>query len=149
MTGRIILDTNVISEVWKREPNPQVMDWFARQQATDLFITSITVAELYLGIRLMPAGARRDRLAGSVTAFCALFANRIWPFDTAAALRHSECAAKRRAIGRHIGTADAMIAGIALAHHASVATRNTKDFAGTAVDVVNPWEAGPDAGRLR
>lgn len=144
MTKRFILDTNVISEIWKREPDSHVIDWFTKEWTGELFVTSITVAELYLGVRLMPEGAKRTRLAAAVKAFCAHFADRTLPFDTAAALRYSACAARCRATGRHIGTADGMIAGIALSRNAILVTRNIKDFSHTGVPLLNPWEVIPD-----
>ena len=140
MNTYTILDTNVISETWKQHPDARVLDWFAEQWIEDLYVTSITVAELYLGVRLLPEGSKRTRLARAVKGFCARFVDRILVFDTAAALQYAACAAQQRARGRQIAVADGMIAGIALSLDATLVTRNVKDFEYTGVKLFNPWE---------
>lgn len=138
-TNMIVLDTNVISELWRSEPDASVARWWRMQRRCDLAITSITVAELYLGVRLMPEGRKRERLAAVVKRFCGDFVTRTLDFGVVAALQYSGIVAERRKAGRPIGVQDAMIAAIARSRGAVVATRNVKDFEGTGVTVVNPW----------
>ncbi|MBW3082756.1 type II toxin-antitoxin system VapC family toxin [Bifidobacterium phasiani] len=145
----IVLDTNVLSELVKPHPSPAVVGWLANQQGVELAVTTVTVAELFYGLELMPRGKRRTQLTEVLDHLLTPFLDTLLSFDAVAALRYGAIKAERDRSGHPISVQDAMIAGIALAHHASVATRNTKDFAGTAVDVANPWETGPDAGRLR
>ncbi|MBW3087472.1 type II toxin-antitoxin system VapC family toxin [Bifidobacterium sp. 82T24] len=139
----IILDTNVISETVRPHPNPEVVSWFRRQSMDDLAVTSITVAELFWGICRMPAGKRRNQLSSVIDYQLTLFGDGIYAFDGSAAIDYAEICAMRERSGHPIGVQDAMIAAIARSRGAAVATRNVKDFEGTGVDVVNPWE---DAG---
>ncbi|PJM74056.1 VapC toxin family PIN domain ribonuclease [Bifidobacterium primatium] len=135
----IVVDTNVVSELWKARPDTAVMRWWRSQDLGELMITSITVAELYLGVRLLPEGRKRERLAAVVKWFCGDFVARTADFDIVAALNYSRIMAERRRMGRPIGVQDAMIAAMARSRGAAVATRNVKNFEGTGVDVVNPW----------
>ncbi|HKD01228.1 MAG TPA: type II toxin-antitoxin system VapC family toxin [Terriglobales bacterium] len=137
----IILDTNVISELMKPEPCPAVLAWVADQPATELFTTSITEAEIFLGIELLSKDRRRDALlAASEKLFEIEFAGRVFGFEGDAAWAFSRIAAHRRSIGRPISQADAQIAAIAQVRRARLATRNAGDYAECRVDVVNPWE---------
>jgi predicted nucleic acid-binding protein len=138
----ILLDTNVISELMRAEPADTVLDWFGQHDAADLFISAVTEAELRAGVACLPAGQRRDRLQLALDAMIDQdFQGRILPFDTTAARPYAEIAAQRRAAGRPIAEADCQIAAIAKAAGAPVATRNVKDFDGSGVDVINPWDA--------
>jgi len=137
----IILDTNVLSELMKPEPYPAVLAWVADQPATELFTTSITEAEIFLGIELLSKGRRRDALlAAAEKLFEIEFAGRVFGFEDDAARAFSRMAAHRRSIGRPISQADAQVAAIAQVRRAKLATRNAGDFAECRVDVVNPWE---------
>ena len=137
-----ILDTNVLSELMKPAPSSKVTQWIrSRGPARDLCLTTITVAEILFGIELLPKGKRRDSLLADVEAtFAADFAGRILPFDEAAARAFPPIAAARRQRGRPISVLDAQIAAIAKANGATLATRNTADFEGCGVRLVNPWE---------
>jgi predicted nucleic acid-binding protein len=136
----IILDTNVISEIMREVPQPEVVEWLDNQPARDLFITAITEAEVRTGIEYLPSGRRRRELtAAAERAFGGLFAGRILPFDSEAARSHALIAAIRRSAGRPISQADCQIAAIARSRGAQVATRNLDDFEGCGVGVVNPW----------
>lgn len=137
----IILDTNVVSELMKPNPSPAVFAWAASRPPADLFTSTITMAEVLYGIERLPQGKRRDqllRVAESV--FVEDFAGRVLTFDEPAARMFAVVATQRRAHGRPIDEPDAQIAAIARAHGATLATRNTDDFEGCGVKLVNPWE---------
>jgi predicted nucleic acid-binding protein len=138
----IVLDTNVLSELMRSAPDPSVVGWIGKQAGSQLYTTSITMAEMLRGIAIMPAGRRRADLAKAADAmFNEDFADRILVFDAAAAVRYAEVAAIRRRAGRPIATLDAQIAATALVAGAAVATRNVKDFEGCGLTLVNPWTA--------
>jgi len=140
----ILLDTNVISEPQRREPNARVLEWIDAQALETLYLSSITVAELRAGIALMPAGKRRDSLHDNLEKrLLPMFANRVLSFDMACAKAYAELLAKSRAAGLAVETADALIAAIALANGFAVATRDTNPFEAAGVSVINPWEASP------
>jgi predicted nucleic acid-binding protein len=136
-----ILDTNVISEALKPLYSPTVKGWLANQPSHGFFTTSVTQAEILFGIELMAPGKRRDSLLKAASVILYEFlAERILPFDTAAAPFYAEIMASRRRSGRPIDKADAQIAAIARAHGYSLATRNTGDFADCGLALINPWE---------
>ena len=136
----ILLDTNVISELMRAEPAQAVLDWFAKHDAADLFISAVTEAELRTGVAILPEGQRRDRLQMAINAMIDQdLQARILPFDGPAAKAYAEIAAQRRASGRPIAEADCQITAIARATNASVATRNVKDFDGCGLCLINPW----------
>jgi toxin FitB len=138
----IVLDTNVLSEAWRPAPSPKVMAWMRSQPMSALFTTTITEAELFYGIALLPDSKRRRALEAAVSLiFAEDLAGRVLPFDSAAAREYATIAAARRHAGRPIAEADAQIAAIARSRGAAVATRNGEDFAGCGVTVVSPWEA--------
>ena len=114
-------------------------------QLTDnLFVTSVTEAEIRTGIAILPEGARQRGLAAAAERlFGGFFALRILPFDSDAAQAYAMLAAERRAAGRPISQADCQIAAIARCRRASVATRDVGDFEGRWVEVINPWDEVP------
>jgi predicted nucleic acid-binding protein len=138
----IILDTNVISEAFRKRPQPGVRDWLDRQRPSDLFLCAPVLAELRYGVERLPTGRRRSELDRLVTnAEQDLFANRLLTVDREAAHEFGRVVARRAGMGRPIMPIDGMIAAIALANGMSVATRDVKDFADLDIDVVNPFEA--------
>lgn len=136
----ILLDTNVLSELLRAEPAPEVLAWFAAQPAEGLFVSTVTQAEMMLGVHLLPAGRRRATLEGALAAmFDEDFAERILPFDTGAVPAYVELVSRRRSLGRPISQFDAQIAAIARRAGAKLATRNIADFAHCGVDLIDPW----------
>lgn len=136
----IVLDTNVISELMRAEPNNAVLEWLTRQPIAGLFTTTITQAEILYGLALLPEGKRRDGLRDAAYAmFEEDFAGRILPFDTDAALAYSDIAAERRLDGQPISQFDAQIAGITRSRGAGLATRNVRDFVNCDIMIVDPW----------
>jgi predicted nucleic acid-binding protein len=136
-----ILDTNVVSEVMLSAPCPAVLSWLSRVRAADqLFLTSITVAEILYGVELLPSGKRHDNLKADAEAmFTQDYSSRILVFDERAACAFAQIAASRRRLGRPIAELDAQIGAIASVHNATLATRNTADFEGCRIRLVNPW----------
>lgn len=138
----ILLDTNVISELIRPKPEPRVEAWLARQPSADVFISSITEAELRHGVAQLPRGKRRDALARAVEDMLLHeFRGRILPFDSPAAIAFARIAVARQRAGMPISAFDAQIAAIALVHRAALATRNMTDFRHCGLDLIDPWQA--------
>jgi len=138
----IVLDTNVLSELMRSAPHATVTNWVAAQPAADLFITTITQAEILHGVLLLPRGRRRDAIEAAADAmFEEDFAGRILPFSSHAAHAYAEIAVARRRSGRPICQFDAQIAAIAKSTGAGVATRNVSDFEGCGIKVIDPWQS--------
>jgi len=136
----ILLDTNVVSELMRPAPSEAVLAWFAAQDAADLYLSAIGEAELRRGAAMLPAGKRRAQLIAAIDAMITEdFAGRILPFDSAAAQAFVLGFLERRAAGRPISLADGQIAATARAQGAAIATRNTADFAGCGLAVIDPW----------
>jgi predicted nucleic acid-binding protein len=136
----IILDTNVLSELLKASPSPAVKSWVAGHASASLFTTTITEAEMLLGVALLGRGKRRQMLEESMAGmFETDFAGRLLPFDSSAARSFARLVARRRAMGRPIAQLDAQIAGITHSRGAKLATRNLSDFEGCEIELVNPW----------
>ena len=136
----IILDTNVVSEPLRPEPEPAVLDWLDAQAPETLYLTTVSLAELLAGIETMPAGRRRTELKQALAEqMMPLFEERILAFDKKAAEAFSRVNASAQAIGNPISFADGAIAAIASAHGFMVATRNVRDFKGTGVELIDPW----------
>jgi predicted nucleic acid-binding protein len=118
-----------------------VMDWVGQQEASELFVTTITQAEVYYGLALLSVGKRRGDLERAARLmFEQDFEGRILTFDSAAAVEYAVVASLRRQVGKPIALADAQIAAIALANNAMLATRNISDFVDCQLILVNPWE---------
>lgn len=136
----IILDTNVLSELMRRDPAPAVLRWLDLQPSQSIWITTITLFESRLGLALLPAGKRRDAL---VQAFDQLLMtdleHRVLPFDSEAAAQAALLAADRQRSGCPVDIRDTQIAGIAQARRATLVTRNLRHFEGLSVAVIDPW----------
>jgi hypothetical protein len=136
----IRLDTNVVSELMRPAPDATVLARFDGRPAAALHFSAVGEAELRTGAAVLPDGKRRERLVAAIDAMIAEdFAGRVLPFDSAAAKAFARIGAARREKGRPISQADGQIAAIARAAGAAVATRNTADFAGCGVELVDPW----------
>jgi len=136
----IVLDTNVISEPLRREPENRVIQWIDAQPVETLYVSTITVAELRFGIASLPAGKRRDSLQTSLEKqILPLFSGRILAFDIPASRSYGELMAKARAAGQAISTADGYIAAIVDANGMIVATRDVSPFEAAGIKVINPW----------
>jgi toxin FitB len=139
----IILDTNVVSEPMKPDGDRGVQTWLDEQIAETLYITSISISELLLGVELLPDGKRKEGLAAALSdLLVTLFGDRVLPFDLDAASMYAARISKARAAGRTISMADGQIAAIGAVHGFTVATRDTAPFVAAGVPVVNPWELG-------
>ena len=103
----LVIDTNIVSELMRPVPTPSVAAWIAERDAAEMYLTAVSEAELRFGVAILPAGKRRDALDAAMRRWLDLgFANRILPFDSAAARAYAEIAADRRQAGRPIGEAD-------------------------------------------
>ena len=125
----------------RKAPEGAVIAWLDRQPAESIWITSVTLFEARLGLALLPDGKRRKALE---SAFARLLEddleNRVLEFDTSAAIEAAELAAQRQSVGRAVNIRDTQIAGIALARHAILATRNARHFADLKINVIDPWQ---------
>lgn len=139
----IVLDTNVVSEPMKPDGDRRVEAWLDEQLAETLYITSISLSELFLGVELLPDGKRKKELGVALRELLeTLFGDRVLPFELQAAIQYAASMSKARAAGRTISMADGQIAAIAAAHGFTVATRDTAPFVAAGVPAVNPWEFG-------
>ena len=139
----IVLDTNVLSELAKPDPDGTVLAWVTRQRRADLFTTTISEAELAYGLALLPRGRRREALVQAVARLLGEgLGGRVLPFDRSAAATYGEFAAARRVAGRPVATADGQIAAIARARGALLlATRDSGGFRDCGVPVIDPWRS--------
>ncbi len=138
----IVVDTNVTSELMRPLPSPAVTAWVRARSATELYTTSITLAEVRYGIERLPDGRRRDLLRATAKDVFSAFADHVLVFDATAAVEYAEIVSSRDRAGAPIDGFDAQIAAICRAHGATLATRNVKDFHDTGIDVTDPWHAG-------
>jgi toxin FitB len=135
----ILLDTNIISEVMKRNGHPSVLSWLNAQAAETLHLSTITIAELHFGIAKLPAGRRKDTLRDALyQRVLPVFGKRILPFDFAAAEAYGELRARAQASGKAVNTSDGFIAAIAMVHGLSVATRDVSPFKAAGLQVIVP-----------
>ena len=140
----ILLDTNVVSEPMRSRPDRSVLAWLDAQAAESLYLATISLAELLLGIASLPAGKRRKVLAAALDQqIIGLFGNRIVSFDTSAAQAYPDVVTRARRHGHSIGVADAQIGAIAAARQFIVATRDERPFKAASIAVINPWTAPP------
>jgi toxin FitB len=139
----LVLDTNVLAESVPPEPDQSVAAWLRAQPQQELFTTIISLAEMAVGLALMPAGKRRAKLEQAVESiFRDAFADRLLPFDEAAARSYPEFAIARQRSGLHIAPADAQIVAIARSRGArGIVTRDLSDFRECGLPLINTWAA--------
>ena len=135
----ILLDTNVLSELTKPSPSPQVVAWLENNEPV-LALSTITLAELRYGVARLPDGKRKSSLLRFWETTRDRFRGRIFAFDERAAEIYGDMAAEAEKQGKRLNVADAQIAATAHVHRMSVATRNSGDFKASGVTVVNPWQ---------
>ena len=136
----ILLDTNVVSELMKATPNPNVVLWLDDQIATEVFISSITKAEIELGIALLPHGKRKKALSEAASAMFNEFETRCLAFDCSTSNLYARIVAENSRSGNPISVEDAQIASIAIYNDCLVATRNIRDFELISqIKLFNPW----------
>lgn len=137
----IVLDTNVVSETLKPQPDPAVLAWLDAQLAETLHLSSVAVAELLFGVAVLPAGKRRDRLAAAVDGLIGLYQGRVLPFDVEAARTYSVLAATARARARGFPIPDGYIAATAASRKFIVASRDASAYEACGLEAINPWTA--------
>ncbi len=136
----IILDTNIVSEVMRPQPNDNVMQWLESQDIEILYITSVSMAEIYFGLYRMPKGKRKSGLLEKFQQILEnSFQNRLLDFTHEQAHIYAKFCSHAEKIGKPMAIADAQIASIACHHQATLATRNTKDSINCEIDLVNPF----------
>jgi toxin FitB len=136
----IVLDTDVLSGLMRRAPEPRVVEWLDRQPSESVWITAVTVFEVLFGLALLPAGRRRQQLEEAFSRVVAEdLQGRVLAFERDGAREAATRAAERRAAGRPVDLRDIEIAGIVAARRATLATRNVRHFDGLGIVVVNPW----------
>ncbi|MGB6454637.1 MAG: type II toxin-antitoxin system VapC family toxin [Streptosporangiaceae bacterium] len=139
----IILDTNVVSELMRAEPAPQVASWVRDRDRRELRTTAITLAEVRHGVARLPDGRRKQVLLAAADEIFSTFADQVLPVDTAAAEHYAVIASDRERAGKPIAGFDALIAAVCRCHSAALATRNVSDFDGTGIEVIDPWLRSP------
>ena len=138
----VLLDTNVVSELIRKEPDPAVEAWVSGRPLEDLFFSAVGEAELRYGAAILPTGRRREALVTDIERMLHdAFEDRVLPFDSTAARAYADIAAVRRAAGLPVPPADCQIAAIARSRDMAVATRNVRDFQKMGIAVVDPWTA--------
>jgi predicted nucleic acid-binding protein len=136
----IALDTNILSAIMQEEPDPFIAAWLDQHPIESLWITTITIFEIRYGIEVLETGRRRRRLEDTFErALVEDFQERILPVDEMASRAAASIAARRRRAGRIGQFQDTLIAGIAIARHAEIATRNVRHFDDLGIRVINPW----------
>lgn len=136
----ILVDTNVISEFMRPEPNKNVYDYLFQWHAHEAFVSSVTVAEIYQGIEMLPRGKKKTLLKSLADQNFDYFSGRVLSFEENEAHIYAQIMAGRIKIGRPVNKFDAMIASISVSHNLDLVTRNVKDFEGISeLKVINPW----------
>jgi predicted nucleic acid-binding protein len=137
----LVLDTNVISEALRPEPDVRVKAWLEAQPPASVFTTAVSQAEILYGIAILPKGRRQSvLLTAAVLMFEEDFRGRVLPFDSEAATIYASLASTRRQGGLPISFADAQIAAVTQSRGGRLATRNVRDFADCGIEIVNPWD---------
>lgn len=136
----ILLDTNVLSALMRREADSAVVAWLDAQPPESIWTTAITVCEIRFGLEILAKGRKRKALEEAfASALAEDLDGRVLAFDQAAADAAATISARQREAGRPVEIRDVQIAGIAAARKAALATRNTRHFEGTRITLINPW----------
>lgn len=139
----ILLDTNVLSELMKSAPAGVVIEWVNAQSSHDLHVSTVTIGEIEYGLRILPDGRRRDDLRARFETFVErAFSDRVLSYDAEAARAYGDIMGVRKEMGRPMSVPDGQIAAIARSQTLTVASRNTRDFDGCGVELVNPFVEG-------
>ncbi|RKT45972.1 type II toxin-antitoxin system VapC family toxin [Thiocapsa rosea] len=138
------MDTNVVSEAMRPEPNPRVLAWLNTQPTETLYLPSVALAELLFGIATLPDGHRKERLARALEGLMALFPGRVLPFDADAACHYADLALTARQTGRGLSTADGYIAASAACWGYEVASRDVSPYRAVGLTVIDPWATPPE-----
>lgn len=138
---KYLLDTCVLSELVKPEPQGTVLRWMRERQARQLYTSAITLAELQRGVQRLPASRRRDALAQWLEQLDVSFEDRILAFDRETAGYWAALCTQAERQGQTMAAYDSMIAATAMTHGLVLVTRNTKDFAAAPLVLINPWQA--------
>ncbi|MBX7435154.1 type II toxin-antitoxin system VapC family toxin [Mycobacterium sp. Y57] len=137
----ILLDTNVLSALMRERPDPVVIEWLDNQPVESIWTTSVTVFEIRTGIELLVPSRSRKQLDRAFTQLLDEdLDGRVQSFDRTAAVAAGTIAASRQQAGHMVEVRDVQIAGIAVSRRAALATRSTRQFAGTGAEIVNPWK---------
>ena len=137
---KLLLDTNVLSEVTKPRPENRVLEWLDEIDEDRSFISVVSLAEIRRGVALMDSGRRRDALADWLTNdLPQRFEHRVLAVDEAVAFAWGELMADAKRRGRGMSSMDGLIAATAMAHGLTLATRNIKDFTGCGIELIDPW----------
>ena len=138
----VLLDTNVLSELMRPDPNEGVVRWIDEQPDDEVWVSAVTVGEIQLGVALLPQERRKQLLTKIADQMLKEeFSEKCLPFDFEAAGEYAKIVASRNHQGRPVTVEDAQIAAIAITADIVLATRNTKDFLGIAgLKLINPWE---------
>ncbi len=135
----IIVDTNVVSELMRPDPEPVVANWLRTQAREELYTTAITLAEIRYGLERLPEGRRKRLMQTTAEQVFVAFEQQVLPFDATAARHYALIASAREQAGAPIDGFDAQIASICRTYQAAVATRNLTDFHDTGIDIIDPW----------
>ena len=136
----IVVDTNVISELMRPAPDATVVNWVRMHSQRELYTTSVTLAEIRYGIERLDAGRRKELLTSTADEIFATFDEYVLPLDRAAAVQYAAIVSARDRSGSPIDGFDAQIAAICCAHKATLATRSVKNFTGTGIEIIDPWQ---------
>jgi predicted nucleic acid-binding protein len=135
----ILLDTNVISETMKPSPSPAVISWLDQQKAETLFLSSVSLAELFFGVAALPQGKRQQQFQKHIETIGEMFKGRVLNFDLDAAKSYAELAVLAKSKGMGFPTPDGYIAAIASSKRLIVASRDAGPFEAAGLNVINPW----------
>jgi predicted nucleic acid-binding protein len=137
----VLLDTNVVSELVARRPDPGVISWVESQDPEGIFLSVVTIGELNRGIQKLPDTSRKRRLANWLTGDLLIrFRDRILPLDISVMMAWGSMVARIEAAGQKIPAIDSLLAATAAHYGLSLATRNVRDFKQVGIAIVNPWE---------